>query len=105
MVILGGSIRLTIGCTNLQDTLMSIKKIIQKIIHIFCPQKAKLTGTIKFFDRKKRFGFIVADNNEYFFHAAATKPTDFKALLDAVAVKFNIVQGKKGPQADNIEII
>lgn len=86
---------------------MSIKKIIQKLKHIFCPKiaKRKLSGTIKFFDRKKRFGFIVANDNEYFFHAAATKPTDFKALQDGVAVRFNLIQGKKGPQADNIEII
>lgn len=86
---------------------MSIKKIIQKLKQLFSPShgKAKLSGTIKFFDRKKRFGFIVANDNEYFFHAAATKPSDFKALQDGVAVRFNVVQGKKGPQADNIEIV
>ena len=86
---------------------MSIKSIIQRMKRIFsCSSKgAKLTGTIKFFDRKKRFGFIVADKHEYFFHAAATNPTDFKSLQDGVAVRFNVVIGKKGPQADNIEII
>ncbi len=67
--------------------------------------KKKITGTIKFFDRKKRFGFIIAGTQEYFFHVAATKPKDFKALQDGAAVKFIIVEGKKGPQADNIELI
>ena len=86
---------------------MSIKHIIQALKRLFsgtCQQK-KVSGTIKFFDRKKRFGFIVAGKQEYFFHAAATKPADFKALQDGVAVTFNIVQGKKGPQADNIDIV
>ena len=86
---------------------MSIKNIIQAIKRIFVGSgsKTKISGTIKFFDRKKRFGFIVAGKQEYFFHAAATKPADFKALQDGVAVTFNIVQGKKGPQADNIDIV
>lgn len=86
---------------------MSIKNIIQALTRIFLGphKKTKISGTIKFFDRKKRFGFIVAGKQEYFFHAAATNPADFKALQDGVAVKFNVVQGKKGPQADNIEIV
>lgn len=86
---------------------MSIKNIIQSLKRIFfgAGKNTKLSGTIKFFDRKKRFGFIVSGKQEYFFHAAATNPADFKALQDGVAVEFNIVQGKKGPQADNIEIV
>ena len=86
---------------------MCVKKIIQKLKRIFSgsEKKKKLSGTIKFFDRKKRFGFIIANQQEYFFHAAATKAKDFKALQDGVAVRFNLIQGKKGLQADNIEII
>lgn len=86
---------------------MSIKRIVQQFKNLFscCSKKAKLSGTIKFFDRKKRFGFIISDKNEYFFHAAATNPADFKLLQDGVSVRFNVVQGKKGPQADNIEIV
>ncbi len=86
---------------------MSIKSIIQSIKRIFlgAHQGKKVSGTIKFFDRKKRFGFIVAGKQEYFFHAASTKPADFKALQDGAAVQFDIIQGKKGPQADNIEMM
>ena len=86
---------------------MSIKNIITAIKAIFIKPKKQsgLSGTIKFFDRKKRFGFIVAGKQEYFFHAAATKPSDFKALQDGVAVRFNLIDGKKGPQADNIELL
>jgi len=84
-----------------------IKTIIQKLKGIFSgsTNNTKISGTIKFFDRKKRFGFIIAGKQEYFFHAAATKPSDFKGLQDGAAVRFNIIQGKKGPQADNVEII
>ncbi len=86
---------------------MGIKYIIQRVKAMLCgnKKKAKFIGTIKFFDKKKRFGFIVCDQYEYFFHAAATKPRDFKLLQDGVSVKFNVVPGKKGPQADNIEIV
>ena len=54
---------------------MSINRIIQALKRIFlgASSSEKITGTIKFFDRKKRFGFIVAGKKEYFFHAAATK--------------------------------
>lgn len=84
---------------------MCIKTIIEKLKRIFSGSTTKRTGTIKFFDRKKRFGFIVAGKDEYFFHAAATNPSDFKSLQDGVAVRFKVIQGKKGPQADEIEII
>ena len=86
---------------------MIIKNLIQRLKHFFSGAcgKGKLSGTIKFFDRKKRFGFIVSEKNEYFSHAAATQPNDFKSLQDGVKVRFNVVIGKKGPQADNVEIV
>ena len=86
---------------------MSIKQIIQRIKSFFSPIPVgtKLEGKVKFFDRKKRFAFIVSGSNEYFFHAAATRPRDFKALQEGVAVKFELIQGKKGPQASKVELI
>lgn len=86
---------------------MSVKQIIHRLKQLFClsSKNDKLLGTIKFFDRKKRFGFIISGKQEYFFHAVATNRRDFKLLQDGVAVRFKIVQGKKGPQADHIEIV
>ena len=86
---------------------MSIKNVIGAIKAIFVrtDKNKRLSGTIKFFDRKKRFGFIIAGKQEYFFHAAATRPSDFKALQDGVSVEFTLIEGKKGPQADNIQIL
>lgn len=86
---------------------MSIKSIVQRLKQLFsgCGSSARQSGTIKFFDRKKRFGFIISGQHEYFFHAAATNPLDFKALKDGVDVTFRVVQGKKGPQADQVEVV
>ncbi len=83
---------------------MSILGICQKIKNWFRP-KQRQDGTIKFFDRKKRFGFIVASDNEYFFHAAAIRGGDFRYLQDGTKVSFVLVQGRKGPQADDVVII
>lgn len=66
--------------------------------------KKTRSGIIKFFDRKKRFGFIVDGDKEYFFHATSTKANDFRALRDGVNVTFNVIQGKKGVQADNVQL-
>lgn len=81
--------------------------LVQTLKNIFsCSKKTTIqTGTIKFFDRKKRFGFIVSGKNEYFFHATSTNPQDFRALRDGATVSFNVIQGKKGPQADNVVVL
>ncbi len=81
---------------------MIFKKIMQffKSFFVTKHKKAKkssglMRGNIKFFDKKKRFGFIISGSKEYFFHAQGTNPKDFKALQDGAAVRFIIVQGKK----------
>jgi CspA family cold shock protein len=83
---------------------MSIFNIIQRIKNWFKPKQRK-DGVIKFFDRKKRFGFIIADDNEYFFHAAAIRGGDYRFLQDGVKVNFVLVTGRKGLQADDVMII
>ncbi len=86
---------------------MCMKRIKKWFKNLFSAGSAETrhSGVIKFFDRKKRFGFIIAQDHEYFFHVAATRPRDFKALQDGVAVTFLVIKGKKGPQADRIEIV
>lgn len=86
-----------------------IMRILKAIKSFFASPKkiknsSKQQGTIKFFDRKKRFGFIIAGNHEYFFHASSAKSEDIKRLKDGARVNFILIQGKKGPQADRIEI-
>lgn len=86
---------------------MSIKRVKMwfKNLFVATTTEARHSGVIKFFDRKKRFGFIIAQHEEYFFHVAATRPRDFKGLQDGIPVTFVVIKGKKGPQADKIEIV
>lgn len=86
---------------------MCIKSVKKWFKNLFAatPSETRHSGVIKFFDRKKRFGFIIAKDHEYFFHVASTRPRDFKGLQDGVAVTFAVIKGKKGPQADRIEIV
>ena len=85
---------------------MFMNSIVTWFKHLFAGNSAQTrhSGVIKFFDRKKRFGFIIAKDHEYYFHVASTRPRDFKGLQDGVAVTFEVIKGKKGPQADRIEI-
>lgn len=84
-----------------------LKKFFRKLGCLFSattPQE-KQRGKVKFFDKKKRFGFIISEKNEYFFHAASVTPGDFKRLRDGADVLFILTEGKKGLQADRIEIL
>ncbi len=84
---------------------MSIFKSIARILRrLFSSNQSKQQGTIKFYDRKKRFGFIISEKQELFFHGTSVKSRDFRALRDGARVSFVITKGKKGLQADKIEL-
>lgn len=64
------------------------------------------TGTVKWFNETKGFGFIAADEGkDIFAHFTDIQTQGFKVLLEGQRVEFTIVQGKKGPQASNIVIL
>ncbi|PID43853.1 MAG: cold-shock protein [Proteobacteria bacterium] len=61
------------------------------------------TGTVKWFDEAKGFGFIQQESGpDVFAHFSAISGDGFKTLADGQKVEFTITQGKKGPQAENI---
>jgi CspA family cold shock protein len=63
------------------------------------------TGTVKWFDGKKGFGFIVPDDggNELFVHHSDIVMEGFKDLNDGQAVEFEVGEGQKGPCAQNVK--
>jgi CspA family cold shock protein len=63
------------------------------------------TGTVKWFDGKKGFGFIVPDDggNELFVHHSDIEMEGFKDLNDGQAVEFEVGQGEKGPCAQAVK--
>jgi CspA family cold shock protein len=64
------------------------------------------TGTVKWFDSKKGFGFISCDDGkDVFVHFSAINSDGFKTLEEGQKVTFEVVEGTRGPQAANVEII
>jgi len=64
----------------------------------------KSTGKVKWFNDSKGFGFIALENGEKdcFVHHSAIQGNGFKSLAEGDRVEFDIVQGKKGPAAENV---
>ena len=62
------------------------------------------TGTVKWFNEGKGFGFIAQDNggNDLFAHFSEIRSSGFKTLQENQRVGFDITQGQKGLQASNI---
>ena len=61
------------------------------------------TGTVKWFNESKGFGFIAQDSGpDVFAHFSAISGSGFKTLIEGQKVEFTVTQGQKGPQAENI---
>jgi len=66
--------------------------------------KTVATGTVKWFDERKGFGFIEQETGgeDVFVHFSALQGEGYKTLDEGQQVQFDIVQGDKGPQAANV---
>lgn len=62
------------------------------------------TGTVKWFNEKKGFGFITPDSGseDLFVHHSEVKTTGYASLAEGQKVEFTIGQGKKGPCATSV---
>jgi len=62
------------------------------------------TGTVKWFNDQKGFGFITPDEGEKdcFVHHSSIQAEGFKSLDEGDKVEFDVVQGPKGPAAENV---
>jgi CspA family cold shock protein len=66
----------------------------------------KVTGTVKWFNEAKGFGFIQQeDGTDVFAHFSAIAGDGYKTLKEGQKVEFNVIAGAKGPQAENITVI
>lgn len=64
-------------------------------------------GTVKWFSDQKGYGFIVLENGEgeVFVHHSGIVGEGFKSLAEGDRVEFDIVEGRKGPAAENVRKI
>jgi CspA family cold shock protein len=61
-------------------------------------------GTVKWFNAEKGYGFITPDGGgqDLFVHFSAIQSSGYRSLEEGQAVTFEVTQGQKGPQADQV---
>lgn len=65
-----------------------------------------LTGTVVWFNNAKGFGFVSREGGpDVFVHYSGIVYEGYKSLKEGDKVRFNIIQGEKGPQADNVVLL
>ncbi len=65
-----------------------------------------MTGTVKWFDGKKGYGFISCDDGkEYFVHFSGIESEGFKSLSEKENVEFELASGNKGEQAIGVRVV
>lgn len=64
----------------------------------------RTSGTVKWFNDAKGFGFITPEDGskDCFVHHSAIQGSGFKSLAEGARVEFDVVQGQKGPAAENV---
>ena len=69
-------------------------------------KRSWLQGTVKWFNAEKGFGFIAQDGGgeDVFVHFSAIQSGGYKSLDENQKVEFDLAQGPKGPQAENVRV-
>ncbi len=66
----------------------------------------QVTGTVKWFNDEKGFGFISReDGKDVFVHFSAIQGSGRRTLVEGQQVTMTVIQGQKGPQAENVSVI
>ena len=63
-----------------------------------------IVGTVKWFDEEKGYGFLTPEGGgkDCFVHHSAIQGEGFKKLVDGERVQFEVVEGQRGPAAENV---
>lgn len=65
-----------------------------------------ITGTVKFFNADKGFGFISREQGEdVFVHFSSIQGDGYKSLNEGQKVEFDVAQGRKGQEAQNVRVL
>ena len=75
------------------------------IIYTLGEYRMRTTGTVKWFNDSKGFGFITPEDGQKdcFVHHSAILGSGFKSLTEGEKVEFDMVEGQKGPAAENVQ--
>ena len=67
----------------------------------------RTTGIVKWFNDSKGFGFITPEDGskDCFVHFSAIQGSGFRTLAEGAKVEFDVVQGQKGPAAENVSVV
>jgi CspA family cold shock protein len=77
-----------------------------KNIHERCNMSERVTGTVKWFNGSKGYGFIAREGGEdVFVHYSGIQGHGFRNLEEGQSVEFNVEQGQKGLQATNVTVV
>lgn len=67
---------------------------------------AQYSGTVKWFNNAKGYGFLGHDGgNDVFVHYSSIKADGYKTLKEGDPVEFDVITGEKGPQADKVALV
>jgi CspA family cold shock protein len=81
-----------------------LRSVIDQFLILFQRYIKMATGTVKWFNESKGFGFISPEDGskDVFVHFSAIQAEGFKVLAEGQSVTFNVEDGPKGPQATNV---
>jgi len=75
-------------------------------VGIYESEKALATGTVKFFNSEKGFGFISREQgDDVFVHYSNIQGSGYKSLTEGQQVEFDVAPGRKGEEAQNVRVI
>jgi cold shock protein len=89
-----------------RDLPAEVQRVIQRYINKKEQSNTMETGTVKWFNDAKGYGFISRQNGEdVFVHFSAIQSGGFRSLQEGQQVQFDVVKGPKGWQAENVKAL